>query len=468
MRRLPLVAVGLLAASLGALGSIRFYEWVARGLPDLGRLEDYRQPLATLVFDRNGRPIGEFFAERRRLVSLDAVPRHVIQAFLATEDADFFDHHGLDLGALARAAWVNLRAGGEVRQGGSTITQQLAKSLLLGSERTLQRKLREMLLAMRIEARFSKQQILEMYLNQIYFGAGAYGIAEAARTFFDKDVAELSLSEAALLAGLPKAPSAFSPTRRPEVAEERRRFVLERMRELGSIDADAEREALAARPRIAAPGRPGDVAVGTHFVEEVRQELFSRLGAETVLRGGLRVETTLDAGLDDAARAALRRGLEAFERRRGRRAGPDAPPSVEGALVALEVETGDVLALVGGYDFARSEFNRAVQARRQPGSAFKPFVYGAALAAGYRSYGTLYDYQVDFPLAGTSERWRPRNHDSLRGEVPMYEAFARSLNNATVRLLAEVGVRRAVAFARKTGIRSPLASDLGLEIGRAH
>jgi penicillin-binding protein 1A len=198
----------------------------------------------------------------------------------------------------------------------------------------------------------------------------------------------------------------------------------------------------------------------------VRQELFARLGAEAVLRGGLRVETTLDAALQRAAHAAVRKGLLAFEARRGRRGAPPAEPSVEGALVALDVDSGDVLALVGGYDFARSQFDRATQARRQPGSAFKPFVYGAALAAGFLSSGPMYDYQVEYGNPATGLPWRPRNYkDVMRGEVPMYEAFARSLNNATIRLLEEVGVRRAITFARKTGIHSPLAGDLGLALG---
>ena len=464
MRNLALVGATLAVAFLGAGALVG--SWAARDLPDLQRLEDYRPPLSSVVLDRHGQEIGEFFAERRRLVSLDAVPRHVVLAFVASEDEAFFEHAGLDAFALARAAWVNLRAGGEVRQGGSTITQQLAKSLLLGPERTLRRKLRDILLALRIEERFSKQQILEMYLNQIYFGAGAYGIAEAARTYFAKDVGELSLGEAALLAGLPKAPSSFSPMRRPEVAEARRRWVLDRMLELGQLDAAAHAEAVRARPALAPRAPPPAVAAAGYFVEDVRQELFARLGEETVLRGGLRIETTLDAGLATEAQAALRRGLESLDARHPRTLASGEPPTVEGALVALDVASGEVLALVGGYDFGRSEFNRALQARRQPGSAFKPFVYGAALSAGFLSSGPLYDYQVEYALPGRDEPWRPRNHgDSLRGEVPMYEAFARSLNNATIRLLEEVGVRRTLSFARNAGIRSPLSRDLGLALG---
>ncbi len=453
-----LVALGLAASAVFASA------WIARDLPDLRRLEVYRPPLGSVVLDRRGRPIGEFFDERRRLVSLGRVPRHVVQAFLASEDVGFFEHRGLDLASIARAAWVNLRAGGRIVQGGSTITQQLAKTLFLSPERTVARKLQDMLLALRIERRFSKQEILEFYLNQIYFGSGAYGVAQAAESYFSKDVSALSLSEAALLAGLPKAPSALSPRGDPEAAENRRRYVLEQMHELGHIDAASLRAALEERPELAAQDPPEAYDLAAYFVEEVRQALFAALGAEAVLRGGLRVETTLDLELQREAVRAVRDGLEALARRRG--ASAARPPDVEGALVALDVATGGVLALVGGYDFSRSRFDRATQALRQPGSAFKTFVYGAALEAGFTPDSTVFDYRVEYPDPQRGGPWRPRNYDGReRGPVPISEAFARSLNNATVRLLDDVGVKRVRDFARRAGIRSPLAGDLGLALG---
>jgi penicillin-binding protein 1A len=451
-----------LAAAAGA-GTGLAVALVARELPDVALLDDYRPPLSTRVVDRHGERLGEFFEERRQLVALDGLPRHLIEAFLASEDSDFFEHAGLDLSAMARAAWVNLRAGGVV-QGGSTITQQLAKSLLPSAERTLWRKLQDTLLALRIEARLPKERILEIYLNQIYFGEGAYGVSEAARSYFAKDAAQLDLAEAALLAGLPKAPSAYSPRDHPESAEERRLWVLEQMVALGFID-EATQRAAAAPPQLA-PATPAVEPAAAYAVEEVRRRLFQELGADAVLRGGLRVETTLDAGLQRAAHAALRSGLEDFARRHARKGAAPTPPAVEGALVALEAESGDLLALVGGYDFARSQFNRALQARRQPGSAFKTFVYGAALAAGFQPSATVYDYQFEYVDEVTGKPWRPRNFkEELLGEVSLREAFARSLNNATVRLLEELGIRRASDFARRAGIRSPLAKDLGIALG---
>jgi penicillin-binding protein 1A len=437
-----------------------------RSLPDIGGVEAFQPALPTVVLDRHGRTLGELYAERRKLVDIARLPEHVVQAFLASEDARFFDHAGVDPGALARAAWVNLRAGGEVRQGGSTITQQLAKTLFLAPERTVVRKLQDMALAFLIEERLPKPRILELYLNQIYFGAGAYGVGAAAQVYFGKDAAELTISEAALLAGLPRAPSAYSPIANPEAAETRRRWVLERMRELGFLDETLWRGAVAQRPRVRLAGPSEVEASAAWVVEQVRQALMQRYGAERVLRGGLRVHTTLDRELQLEATRALRAGVEELDRRRrGKRAVPGAP-AVEGALVSLEVASGDLLAVVGGYDFARSNFDRAIQARRQPGSAFKPFVYGAALEAGFEPYTTVYDYQVEFPLPVSNQPWRPRNYkDELYGPIRLDEAFARSLNNATVRLLDDVGVKPVVDFARRAGIVSPLAADLGLALG---
>jgi penicillin-binding protein 1A len=453
------IAAGCALAGL-ALGAFGLARLVA-SLPPLDRIEPYRPALPTIVLDRNGEVIGEFAAQRRRLVRLDEVPPRVIDAFLAAEDAGFYGHWGLDLPALVRAAWVNFRAGG-IRQGGSTITQQLAKHLL-PAERTIGRKLRDMLLALQIEWRLGKDRILEIYLNEIYLGNGAYGVAQAARSYFDKDLADLSVSEAALIAGLTKAPSAFAPTVNPAAAEERRLYVLDRMYALGRIGPASWRSARADRPPLATPRAREASTAAAYFVEDVRRILFDRLGADAVLRGGYRVETPLDLELQRSAVAALRRGIEQAERRRKRAPGELAP--IEGAIVALDVATGDVLALVGGYDFARSQFDRATQARRQPGSAFKPFVYGAAIEAGHPLGDTLYDVQVSLRDPKTGRRWRPRNAGGLRGAVPMHEALARSLNNATVRLAIEVGVPRVVDFARRVGIVAPLAEDLGLALG---
>ncbi len=432
-------------------------------LPSIDGLARYRPPLPSVVVDRHGKPIGTFVEQRRQLVALKDVPPHVRDAFLAAEDDAFYAHFGFDPLAIVRAALANAREG-RVVQGGSTITQQLAKNLFLSSDRSFIRKLRDVALAVRIEVALDKDEILELYLNQIYLGSGAYGVAEAAQTYFGKSITTLSIAEAAQLAALPRAPSRLSPHGNAEAAEAGRRQVIARMLETGRIDAAASEVALANRPRVLPPPPPPKAyAEAAYFVEEVRQQLFDELGAETVLRGGLRIETTLNLRLQRAALAAIESGLAAAGARAKRAEKGTAP---EGALLALDVATGDVLAMVGGRDFATSRFNRAVQAHRQPGSAFKPFCYGAALEAGYPPNVTLYDYQYEHRDKVTGKLWRPKNYTNrFKGPVILSEAFARSLNNATIRIVDEVGIDPVIDFARRAGIRSPLGRDLGIALG---
>jgi len=613
------VLLGLAALlALAAAGALAYvYQEVSRDLPDLEKLADYRPALTSTVFDRKGRPIGEFYDERRLLVPVGKIPKLVVLAFVAGEDDTFFEHTGLDYLSIARAAWVNLRAGGKVKQGGSTITQQVAKSLLLSSERSVLRKLKDMLLARRIEQHFTKDEILYLYLNQIYLGHGAYGVGQAARSYFGKEVADLTPAEAALIAGMPKAPSDYSPYNNPEAAENRRLYVLQRMLEEGYLDRAAYDTAVANPPRLAPPPDRDDYAVAGYFAEEVRRILYERLGSETTLRGGLTVETTLDVDLQHSAVKALRTGLEAYDRRHGGFRGPvrkvgrdaidaelielarenqltpaeiapdglhlsqtraytgvvtavDAPggaatvalaprafavvhtadvawalgrkveaeeeegaaaadpqaiarvlhvgdvlrfavkplgaaggaadgarsapdsagtalgaagnaadgarsapgliltqePRVEGALVSRDVESGEVLALVGGYDFARSEFDRATQARRQPGSAFKPFVYGAALAHGFNPMSMLIDTPIVMVDPGTGQLWKPENYTKkFLGAITAREALARSINSATIHLFIEVGAKHVIDYAQRLGIRSPLGAHLSLALG---
>jgi penicillin-binding protein 1A len=316
--RILLAAFGL-SLLLGLAGVIAFYIAFVRDLPDLHDVRDYRPALTSRVFDRRGEPIGEFFTERRQLTPLEDLPEHVVSAFIASEDSSFFEHSGIDYVSILRAAWVNLRAGGEIKQGASTITQQMVKGLLLSPERKFRRKIREMILAHRIEQRFSKEEILYLYLNQIYFGHGAYGIGEAARTYFGKQVGDLDVSEAALLAGLPKAPSRYSPFSHPEAAERRRLYVLERMLTDGIIDSNAFAEALLAAPVLAEERDFADTGAAGYFTEEVRRQLFDELGGDAVLRGGLTIETTLDLELQEAAVQAVQKGLTNLDRRRGYR-----------------------------------------------------------------------------------------------------------------------------------------------------
>lgn len=598
-RRLLLAGL-LLTVVAGGAASVASYFVFFRNLPDLRGIEDYQPPLASRVYDRKGREIGQFYEERRQLTPLEEIPDHVIYAFVSGEDSTFFEHAGIDFASILRAAWVNLRAGGEIRQGGSTITQQMVKGLLLTPERSYRRKVREMILARDIENYFSKEEILYLYLNQIYFGHGAYGIGEAARTYFDKAVSELSLSEGALLAGLPKAPSRYSPFANPEAAERRRLYVLERMLDDLRIDAVTHATARIDRP-VLTERDDESLEVAAYFIEEVRRNLFASLGGDQVLRGGLRIETTLDLDDQRGAVAAVQKGLENLDRRQGYR-GPlrsvpaaeiptelerlelanqldheaaisspvgeeiaagideqltgahllgDGPflgvvtqvneegdfarigfaPSLEGivrlkdvswarepapkkrprdvkdiekifalgdvarftrvvrdpeeevapdvllvtlhqdpiaqaALLSFEVDSDEVLAMVGGYDYATSQFNRVTQARRQPGSAFKPLIYAAAMARDYTPASIIYDRPVVYvdPVSGFT--WRPENYKKIfYGPITLREALVRSVNNATVHLFHEVGVDYVIDFARRLGIQSPLSRDLSLALG---
>ncbi len=562
-----------------ALGGIAFYLLILRGLPEFETLAEYRPALASTVVDRQGQVIGEFFEERRRLVALEDVPEHVINAFIASEDDAFYEHSGIDYRSIARAAWIDLTAG-EIKQGASTITQQTVKSLLLTPERRFERKIKEMILARRIERYFTKEEILTLYLNQIYLGSGAYGVAEAGRTYFGKELDELSVGEAALLAGLPAAPTRYSPHSAPEAAERRRRYVLGRMRTLGHIEDGVYEDAIAQPPELREPQTRSDAEVAAWFTEEVRRYLYEVLGGETVLRGGLHIETTLDLELQRAAQQAVRDGLESLDRRQGwsgalRKVSADAldaevlqlaeengwgaddegrvpvlaereepvtgvvveldeaeeratvaiapevtapvllgdvewarprdpsvratprqhlrdvlrvgdvarfsvlldeqgaprlalhqEPEVEGALLALDAGTGEARALIGGYDFGRSQFDRAIQARRQPGSAFKPIIYAAALEQGFTAVTTLYDRPVVYTDQESGFEWRPENYGRrFLGPLPMREALARSINNATIHLLDDLGVAPVIRFARRLGIRSELEPNLSLALG---
>ena len=408
----------------------------------------------------------------REPVRLGAVPRHLVDAVLATEDHRFFDHRGVDLRAVGRALWANVRHG-EIVQGGSTLTQQLVKNLALSRRRTWDRKLREAALAVALEARASKEAILDSYLNVIYLGqrgnAAIYGVGAAARSYFGKDVERVSLAEAALLAGMIRAPNTYSPVQNPQRARERREAVLTRMRDLGLIDqaafTRASREPV--RVRLEAPGR----FFAPYFLDYVRARVEQGQGEAGALGRALRVYTTLDPVLQRAAEAALQRGLDQLETRlpRLRRADPTA--RLQGVLVALDPASGEIRAMVGGRDYAATQWNRAVHARRQPGSAFKPFVYLAALQPGPRGepprvtpVSRLEDQP--FTLRTSAESWSPRNfEDRFEGPVTVRRALEQSLNAATVRLALDVGLEAVIRAARAAGFTSPLEPVPALALG---
>jgi penicillin-binding protein 1A len=429
-------------------------------------LEEYAPSVGSRIYDADDEFLTEFQAEKRIFVPLQQIPPALRNAIIAVEDARFYSHFGVDVRGILRAAYANFRHG-RVVEGGSTITQQLAKVLFLTPDRSFSRKTKEALLAFELEKRYSKDRLLELYLNQVYMGHGAYGVEAAARMYFGKSVGDLTLPEAALLAALPRSPGNYSPFERPEVAQRRRAIVVARLLDQGYIgEADAKTANRAPLGLVPPERRRGS---GRYFLEHLQQTLEARYGSDVLYKSGLAVYTTLDPALQRAAEQALRDGLQALARReaaggapRGRPTPVVAPP--EGAVVVLEAATGYIRALIGGADFTRTEFNRALHAHRQAGSAFKPFVYLAALEAGHAPTEVLDDSPVRYVSAG--KVWAPENYDGqFRGPVTLQQALEESINVPTIRLLEQLGVKAVIDTARRAGIRSPLPQDLTLALG---
>jgi penicillin-binding protein 1A len=446
-----------------------------RSLPSVTAVESFDPSVGTKVYDDNDELITELHVERRIFVSLQQIPKQLQDAVIATEDARYYSHHGVDPTGIARAIYQNFRHH-RIVEGGSTITQQLAKVLFLTPDKSLERKLKEAVLAVLLERRYSKDRILELYLNQIYFGHGAFGVEAAARTFFGKSVGELTLAESALLAGLPKAPTTYSPFEHPEAAKRRRTTVLARMVETGMLKPDQAKRAGQAALVLVPPERRR--TTGQYFLEYVQQLLEQEYGAEMVFKGGLHVYTTLSPTMQLKAEHSLREGLRAVAIRRATptKGGKQPPTSPmpegpverpEGALLSLDPQTGHIKAMVGGYDFFKSEFNRAVQARRQPGSAFKPFVYIAAIESGLTPASLVEDSPIEYPPTGKSGKpWKPDNYDrKFRGPITYQQALEESINVAAVKVQEQVGIRRTVDVARRLGVESPLGENLSLALG---
>jgi penicillin-binding protein 1A len=453
-------------ASLVVAGSAWFVADLRRDLPDaeaLQRIGEMDQ--ATAVFDAADKLAFTIFKEQRIDVSLDAVSPHAISAIVSIEDQRFYDHGGFDWIRIGSAFLANVR---QLRaaQGASTITQQLARMSFLTPDKTLRRKLQELMLARRLERLYSKRDILALYMNKAYFGDGLYGIEAAARGYFGKHAKDLSLAEAALLAGLVKSPSTFAPTIRLDRAVARRNVVLRAMRDTGAIDEAAWRSAQQS------PVQLGDILraeepSGLYFKEQVRQELVDRFGWQRVYQGGLRVFSTIDMAMQRAAEEAVANGLKSLESRRLARTRGQSPanaPPLQAALVAIDPATGYVRAMVGGRDFDESHFNRALQARRQPGSAFKPFVYAAALETGYTPATLIQN--LNEPIATLQGAWTPDDEHASDQPISMRAALKTSSNRAAVRLLQDVGIPRAVQYAKKMGVGDvPAVPSLALGSG---
>ena len=451
-----------------------------QGCPDVHKLSAHVAGGAPVLLDRNGKEFGDLAPVEGELVELKTLPAHVGEAFIAVEDQRFRDHGAVDLRRVVGALFSNVRSGG-VDEGSSTITMQLARNVfpdaLPGQQRTLKRKILEVRVAHEIEGEFTKDQILEMYLNHIYFGNGAKGIEAAARHYFGKPARQLTLPQAALLAALPKAPTHYDPRRHPKEAMERRNLVLQLMQDQGRVKAGeaeaARKSALGVVPRKRAQRAAAPPAAW--FAEEVRRQLEEEIGSD-LYSGKLKIHTTLDANVQRAAEEELGRQLAAVEA--GALGGFNAPrhaagmdptdeqtPYLQGAVVVLEAKTGDVLAWVGGRDFGHSHFDRVKSSRRQAGSAFKPFVYAAALESGRTLNTTL----SDEPLRVSVDRrrtWEPKNFDGVfEGKVTLRDALVRSKNVATVRLAQEVGISRVQKLAEEAGVEPPIPDQPSMALG---
>ena len=575
MRRLLKIAVALavVAAAAAAVGVALFYALILHDLPAINSLQDYRPNLITRVLDVDGNEVASFAKERRIVLPIEQVPKHVVDAFIAAEDGSFYEHTGLDYTGILRAAFTNIVEGRKA-QGASTITQQVAKTFLLTPERSYTRKLKDMVLARRIEKALSKNDILYLYLNQIYFGSGAYGIEAAAQTYFGKSARDLQVHEAALIAGLVPRPAEWNPHVDPETARKKQLLVLHRMVEQGLLPQD-KHDYWAAQPLAFTKPRWQERDSATaFFVEEVRRYLMEHFGGDEVLTGGLTVHTTLDVGQQIDAWRALRHGLREHDRRSGYRgplrnvpekewggvleqigtsnaalgepaeeilyqglvtglddaaqkvtlalgpkpadratlaladvswAGAPDPardglypriskvsqalhkgdlvqlekndgkgwslyqkPATEGALLSVDLEKGELKTVVGGYSFADSEFDRALQSRRQPGSAFKPIVYAAALGRGFTGATIVHDTAVVYDDDSRGFEWKPENYtEDFYGPITLRTALAKSRNAATIRVLSEIGLSPVQGMAKALGITTPMEMNLGLALGNS-
>ena len=570
-----------LLAIVGTAAVLGVFWHYGRSLPDYHQLAHYEPPVTTRVYAGDGRLVAEYAVEKRSFVPLNAMPQRVINAFLAAEDKNFYSHSGIDPAGVMRAILVNLRnrgMGNDRRPvGASTITQQVAKNFLLTNEASLERKIKEAILAFRIEQTFSKQHILELYLNEIYLGEGSYGVAAAALNYFDKSLDELTVAEAAFLGALPKAPSKYSPSRNPQAGKERRDWVVGRMAEDGYI-SQAEAETAVAEPLVSRPrGEQVMVDGGEYFSEDIRREIAEEYGEQALYKGGLSVRSTVDPNLQGIATKTMRAGLVSYDRRHGWRGplgqmdisgnwmkrlttlparsaiapwlpavvlatsetsaeiglvdgrkgklpmnelrwarpvlnaqgtgaqalgptprrpsdvlqpgdviaveavarsedgkeqyGPETfalrqLPKVEGALVAIDPHTGRVLAMQGGFSYARSQFNRATQALRQPGSSFKPFVYMTALDNGYTPSSLVLDGPIELDQGPGLPKWTPKNyHGGYLGPTTLRVGIEKSRNLMTVRLAAALGMEKIASFAERFGVVEKLPRELSMALG---
>ena len=566
-----MMLVVVTAAIVLVLGIAGYLFYLLARLPKVDRLADYKPPIVSQVFGDDGSLVGEFYLERRIVVPVNKIPRKLIQAFVAAEDSSFYSHGGIDYFGIMRAAIKNILSMRK-KEGASTITQQVTKSMLLTSEKKFSRKIKEAILAKRLEEKLTKDEILYLYLNQIYLGGGAYGVQAAAETYFGKNVDQLNLAEMSMLAGLPKAPNAYSPIKHLEKARERQAYVLDRMVKEAYI-TQAEADHARNTTLSIHPMKKINNDQSAYYLEYLRIQLVQKYGEDQLYMGGLKIYTSMNATMQRAAYESIRSGLKAVDKRQGFR-GPqkylganeveafcgkveegidsavlktgesyqgvvvgvnpargealvrvgdrkgilsrknmswagrvgllnsygkpekgnrslalgsvievmvvapeinregaqfalDQVPEVQAALIAIDPRTGGVKAMVGGYDFKKSQFNRAMQSKRNAGSAFKPIIYAAALDKGLTPATVIEDSEVEYP-DGAGGSWKPKNYDGIfRGPVTMREALTNSINIVSVKIMEQIGATYAAEYARKLGFVSQIPANLALALGAA-
>ena len=430
-------------------------------LPQILSLETYRPSSVTRIYSSDNVLLAELFVEKRDPVPLNAIPDDLKKALIATEDRNFYQHSGVDLKGILRAVINDIRARKFV-EGASTITQQLAKTLFLTSRKTMLRKIKEAFLAFQLERRYTKDEILELYLNQVYFGSGAYGVESAARIFFGKSVKDLTLAQCALIAGLPKSPSRYSPLVNKDLAIKRRDIVLKQMKDTGIISEAAFTKAK--QEQIHPVKQNNNPVKAPYFVEYIKNFLEKTLGASRLYKGGLTVYTTLNFNLQTEAEHAVANGLLALENRMKMQKIKN--PAPECALVSLDVQSGGILAMIGGKDFYKSPFNRATKAKRQPGSAFKPIVYAYAIEHNFPQSKLILDAPVSFKITSRKNQWRPENFsEDYKGEITLRMALSLSQNIPAIRLIEMLGPLSVARFGYRLGIESTLYPNLSLALG---
>lgn len=447
------VVIFLLSFSFASL----YIALVLKDAPSIDKWMELRPNETTIIYSYDNKILGRLYKENRIIVPLHKISPHLQKAVIVSEDENFYNHSGISIRGIVRAIWKdflvikNLNRG--VIQGGSTITQQVAKLLFLSPERTLKRKIQEIYIALKLEKYYTKQEILEMYLNLIYWGNGAYGAEAAAQTYFGKSAKNLNLEESALLAGIIPAPELYNPYKNPERAKIVRNIVLEKLYEKGYISEKEFKKAYNSSIKVI-PRKNSEI-LAPYFFDYVVKELIQRFGKDTVYQGGLKVYTTIDLNLQRIAEDSLKKIIQAYGKNYN---------VTQGALVSIEPSTGYIRAWVGGLDYEKSQFDRVSQAMRQPGSAFKPFVYLTAIQRGFQPTDLLEEREISYKFGG--KIWKPKNYDGkLHGTVSLEEALKYSYNIATITLLEEIGVGNVIKNAKRMGIESDLEYTFALALG---